>query len=345
MRGVNQRVQGVLLLAVTGALWGFNGLYVQVMAQLGLSSLSIVFVRYLCALMMLAPVVSAASAHATRNVLALRPQHLACCVGLGLVSNALGSVLSAYAIAEVGVSITTVLLYTAPVFGCLMSWRLFGEHLTRNKLAAIACNFAGVVLVVAGGGLLGPDAGGGGLAAGLGYGLTYALTAVFSRPIAGKCHPLAVVYYCSLTAVAALALPALGTGDLALVLQPAGVLASLAYGGISTVAANVLYQRGLSMGVETSRVAVITSVEVAVSAFVGTVAFGEALSVGKVVGIGCVLGSIVLMNAHAKPGEVHGVRMFPMPLELHKAFVQGDGLAAATNDVNVRRERFLAGER
>jgi hypothetical protein len=63
------------------------------------------------------------------------------------------------------------------------------------------------------------------------------------------------------------------------------------------------------------------------------------------VGIGCVLGSIVLMNAHAKPGEVHGVRMFPMPLELHKAFVQGDGLAAATNDVNVRRERFLAGER
>lgn len=342
---MSQRIQGVLLLAAAGALWGFNGLYVQVLAQLGLGSLSIVFLRYLCAIMMLAPVISAASAHAGRNVLALRPQHLACCVGLGLVSNALGGVLSAYAIAEVGVSITTVLLYTAPVFGCLMSWRLFGERLTRNKLASIACNFAGVVLVVADGGLRGAAAGGGGIIAGLGYGLSYALTAVLSRPIAGKCHPLAVVYYCSLTAAAALALPALGSGDLSFALQPIGVLAALAYGGVSTVVANVLYQRGLSMGVETSLVAVITSVEVAVSAGVGTIAFGEVLSPGKLAGICCVLGSIVLMNAHVQPSEVHGVRTFPLPLDLQRAFVQGNGLATAINDVNIRRERFLAGER
>ena len=342
---MDRRVRGVLLLLCAGALWGFNGLYVQVLAQLGLSSLSIVFVRYLCALMMLAPVISAASAHVGRNVLALRPQHLACCVGLGLISHVLGGILSAYAIAEVGVSVTTVLLYTAPVFGCLMSWHLFGERLTRNKLAAIACNFIGVVLVVASGGLLGASAGGGGLIAGLGYGFTYAFTAILSRPIAGNCHPLAVVYYCSLTVVASLALPALGSGDLVLVLQPAGALAALAYGGISTVLANVLYQRGLSMGVETSRVAVITSVEVAVSAFVGALAFDEALAAGKTAGICCVLGSIALMNVHAHPGEVHGVRVIPSAADLQHALSQGNGLAAAAASVNERREQFLAGQR
>lgn len=337
---MNQRVQGILLLAGAGVLWGFNGLYVQVLAQVGLGPLSIVFLRYLCAITMLAPAISAASAHAGRNVLALRPEHLACCVGLGLVSNALGGVLSAYAIAEVGVSVATVLLYTAPVFGCLLSWRLFGERLSENKLLAIVCNFAGVVLVVAGGGLVGAVSGMG-LAAGLGYGLTYALTAVFSRPIAGKCHPLAVVYYCSLTTVATLALPALGSNDLPLVFQPVGILAAAAYGGVSTVVANVLYQRGLSAGVETSRVAVITSVEVAVSACVGTIAFGEPLSASKLAGICCVLGSIVLMNANAQPGEAHGVRLIPTIEQLREACGEGSNLALAVADVRRRREDAL----
>ena len=77
--------------------------------------LSIVFVRYLCALVVLAPAVSAASAQARGNVLALRPEHVACCVGMGLLSNALGGVLSAYAISRVGVSTTTV-TYWSPRF-------------------------------------------------------------------------------------------------------------------------------------------------------------------------------------------------------------------------------------
>ena len=336
-----RQTKGALLLALAGSLWGFNGLFVRVLSDAGLGPLSIVFVRYACTLAMLVPAASAASARAERDILALDPRCLACCVGLGLVSNALGGVLSALAIERVGVSTTTVLLYTAPALGCLMSWRLFGEQLTRQKVAAIACNFAGVLLVVASGGALLGAMSTAGLMAGLGYGLTYALTAVLSRPIAGACHPLAVVYYGSLTVAAAMAIPAVGSGELVGVLQPGPAIAALLYGGLSTVVANMLYQRGMSSGVETSKVAVITSVEVAVSACVGTVAFGEPLAALKVLGICGVLSSILLMNLHVKPGEVHGVRLVLTTEQLHAVFgVQAD-LDQAVKDVRRKREDAL----
>ena len=338
MPGMDKQGRGSALIALAGVLWGLNGLYVHVLSDAGLGPLSIVFVRYVCALAVLAPAVSAASAQAHRDILALRPEHIACCVGLGLFSNALGGVLSAYAIARVGISVTTVLLYTAPVFGCLLSWRLYGEELGTDKLGAIACNFVGVVLVVAGGGALQSGASPLGLVAALGYGITYSLLAVLSRPVAGVCHPLAVIYYGSLTAAAALALPAIGSGELPLVFQPLPAIATLLYGGVSTVLANILYQRGMTCGVEISRVPVITSVEVAVSACVGTIVFGETLSIGKVMGICGVLASIILMNAHVAPGMAHGVRLIPTAEQLKAAYGTSMDLGAAVTDLRHKRE-------
>ena len=341
MPAMGRQAQGALLLALAGSIWGLNGLFVRVLSDAGLSPLTIVFVRYLCALAMLAPAISAASSRAKRDILALQPQQVACCVGLGLISNALGGVLSAYAIKRVGVSVTTVLLYTAPVFGCLLSRWLYAERLTKEKLAAIACNFGGVVLVVSAGGALAANAAVDGLLAGLAYGLTYALMAVISHPISGTCHPLAIVYYGSLTVVAALALPAFGSGELSLVLQPIPAIAALLYGGVSTVAANLLYQRGMACGVETSKVAVITSVEVAVSAAMGMAVFGEALTAAKMAGICGVLGSIALMNLHAAPSEVHGVHVLLTAEQLRSAYGVEADLGAAVNDVRERRDRAM----
>ena len=338
---MNKQSRGVALVALAGCLWGLNGLYVRVLSDAGLGPLPIVFARYACALAMLAPALSAASARAHRNILALQPQQVACCAGIGLFSNALGGVLSAYAIAHVGVSVTTVLLYTAPVFGCVLSWRLYGERFTRSKLGAMACNFAGVVLVVASGGALAGGTSPWGLLAALGYGITYSLLAVLSRPVADTCHPLAVIYYGSLTVAVALVLPALGSGELTQVLQPFSAAATLLYGGLSTVLANIWYQQGMASGVETSRVPVITSVEVAVSACVGTLVFHEPVSLGKVVGIGCVLASIALMNAHGKPGEVHGVRLVPSSSQLLTAYAASMDLGSAVADLRQRREEAL----
>ena len=338
---MGQRAQGVLLLLVAGILWGFNGLYVQVLARAGMSPTTIVFARYLCALFLLVPIVSVVSKRSHRDVLAIAPQFVACCVGMGLVSNALGSVLSAYAISQVGVSVNTVLLYTAPVFGCVMSWRLFGESMGPAKLAAIISNFIGVVLVVAAGGDLG---GGGsvglGIAAGLSNGFAYALMAILIRPVAGKCHPLTVVFYGSLTACGVLALPALGSMELTLLARPAVAVATLLYGVLSTVVAYFVYQRGMAKGVETSQVAVITSVVVAVSSCVGTIVLGEPFSLVTLIGIGCVLASIVLMNLNAHASEIHGVHMLLTAEQLRTAYGVEADLDAAVNSVRERRERM-----
>ena len=96
----------------------------------------------------------------------------------------------------------------------------------------------------------------------------------------------------------------------------------------------------MAKGVETSQVAVITSVEVAVSSCVGTIVLGEPFSLVTLIGIGCVLASIVLMNLNAHASEIHGVHMLLTAEQLRTAYGVEADLDAAVNSVRERRERM-----
>jgi drug/metabolite transporter (DMT)-like permease len=141
--------------------------------------------------------------------------------------------------------------------------------------------------------------------------------------------------------VVALALPALASSELSLVFQPVPALASLLYGGVSTVLANILYQRGMAGGVETAQVAVITSVEVAVSACIGVLLLGEPCTAGMLAGLGCVLGSIVIMNTNVGPGEAHGVRVVLTAEQLIGLYGAQTNLGGAVKSVRRHREDAL----
>ena len=334
---------GPLMLLSAGTCWGFSGLFISMLQEQGLGPMSIVLVRYAAATVVLVPLVAAWSAHEGRNLFRVTRRELLFCVLVGLVANTCGGTFSNIAVAHVGMSVTTVLLYTAPVFGCVHARSFFGERFTRRKAVAILFNFAGVLLVVLGGGGLGQ---GGldlpGVAAGLGYGLCYSTLAVLSHPIAGSCHPLSIVFY-SAASVAVVTLPmALVETSPALLAQPSVVGLGLVYGGLLSVIANITYQLGMALGVETSRVPVITSVEVPVSAICGALAFSEAMGELKVGGIALVLVSIAVMNLNMPANEVHGVRVLTYGSQLSQAFAASADLYGAVDDLRKRREQPIS---
>lgn len=339
---LEKKTLGIVLLAASGILWGFSGFFVTLLSGSGLGPMAVVFLRYAAATVLFLPLLAIVSAREGRSLLAVDPKVIAFCAPVGLVSNLLGGIFSNLAIPRIGMTMTTVLLYTAPVFGCVLARVFLSERMNARKFAAIALNFCGVALVVTGG----AAAGIGsldlhGLLAGLAYGLCFASMAILSRLVAGKAHLLTIVFF-EVALVAAMSFPlAVAEGTIDLLLSPRVLALGFLYAGIGSVLANIIYQKGIMQGVEISRVSVITSVEVVVATLLGVVALREAIVTSQVGGIALVLLSIAVMNLNAPASEVHGVRMLPYAHELRQAFAATGGLGSAARSVRERRDEGL----
>ncbi len=189
------------------------------------------------------------------------------------------------------VATAAVLLYTAPAWVVVMARLLFGESMTRMKVAALALTFVGCVLVV---GAAGPGAlrlTPAGLLAGLGAGLTYALYSIFGKTALRRYSPLTTVIYA--LAFGALFLLIASGG-----LQPvtAGGVPALAYViVVPTVAAYLLFITGLRW-VEAGRASVIATLEPVVAALGGAIVLREPFEPAQWLGAALVLGGVVLVQ-------------------------------------------------
>src|SRR4051812_19469903 len=86
-----------------------------------------------------------------------------------------------YAVVLIGVAVAVVLLYTAPVFVALMSWRFLGESFGPRKVLAIFLTLVGCALVARAyePALLRVNVVG--IACGLGSAFTYALYSILGK--------------------------------------------------------------------------------------------------------------------------------------------------------------------
>ena len=75
------------------------------------------------------------------------------CALTGLVTQALFNICYNTAIATIGMSVSAVLLYVAPVVTAVSAALIFSEKITRKKAIALLVNVLGCVLTVTGGSL------------------------------------------------------------------------------------------------------------------------------------------------------------------------------------------------
>lgn len=345
---MSRQRRGALLLLGAGCLWGTINLFVSILANIGLGPFSIAFVRFSVMTAVLG-IFLAACGGGVRVLLGVKPGFVARCMGVGMLCHALANCANNVAVLQVGASVASVLLYTAPVFGCVIACLWFGESIGTNKLAGIALDLFGCLLVVTNGSpgtLLAIGLPVVGLVAGLLNGLVFSLQAPLCRKLFEQVEsPLVVTFYCLLGAWLAMAALCFPYRELTTLMSPRLLLVGLLFGLVPSAFAYVLYSLGVASGIETSKVAVLTSTETVVASILGVTVLGEPMGVGKSIGIACVACAVLVMNINASDDEVHGVRVLPLAFDLQKAFAQGDSLAAATNSVNARRERFLTGER
>ena len=260
------------------ALWGTIGLFVGALFQRGLEPLEVAFWR---AALGAVPFALDALLRGCWRVDARRE-------GPALLGFALVGVTGFYAalplaIAAGGVSLATVLLYTAPAWVVLLARPVLGEALSLWRLGLCALALAGVALLALGGGQ-GVQVSGASLGWGLAAGLAYATYYLAGKPLFARIEPRRALPW-------VLPLGALGLRPLARPRLPADPATWALLGGLAVVCTWLpfrLYAAGLQRG-EASRAALLATLEPVVGLALAAAVLGERLDPAGLLGSGLVL--------------------------------------------------------
>lgn len=264
-------------------LWGLIGVLSKGVLEAGVSPLEIAFWRAV-----LAGGLFLLHAALTRQ-LRLARRDLPLFIGFALLGVTTFYAAFVLAVAAGGISLATVLLYSAPAFVVVAAWLLLGEPLTGQKLMLVGLATLGIALVAQGGGQ-GITVTSTSLGWGLLAGLCYASYYIFGKWVLGRYTPVAI--YAVVLPIGALGLWPLVTFSPK---SPAvwGLLLALAL--LSTYLAYLLYYTGLRR-TEASRAVLIATIEPVVAAGLAALLFGERLGWWGLTGAILVVSASVFAN-------------------------------------------------
>lgn len=291
--------RGYLMVLVAALMWGSIGIFVNELSAAGMTSVSIAALRLLAGAAIMVPVLIWRGADRGGNparLFKVPPRALIPCALVGVIGLACSNCAYYESIKYVGMSTASVLLYTSPVFGCVLGRILYGEPIMANKVAAVAFNIAGCVLAATDGDVETLSFNGYGIALGVLGGFTGALLAVFTKMATERVDSLAVTFYGFVFGGLVMGTAAFPWVDISGAISPHTLLVLAGFALIPTALAYILYMDGLSRGLEASKVPVVASFETVATVLVGVGVYAEAAGPVKVLGVCLVLLSIVTMN-------------------------------------------------
>ena len=284
--------RGVLLLAVTGVLWGSIGLVVRLLQDLGEPAVTIAFWRFVCAGAVLLLVLGPSGLRGLARQ-ARRPARLLA-VAVGSLAFQL---LYFFAVRDVGVAVATLIaLGLAPVALTCTEALSARTRPAPRAVAALALALVGLVLVTAFG-APSPQAAprpSAGILEAVGSGLAYATATSWSAPLARRLGPSAITFVTSVVGVVVLlpVVAALGWH----VPRSAPILAGILWlAVVATVIAYGLFYAGLRC-TPGSVAMVLTLLEPVTAVVLAAVLLDEPLTVASVLGGVLLLSAVVLLS-------------------------------------------------
>lgn len=289
---------GYVMIFAAGTLWGTIGLFVKLLSGAGADPSLTAFMRLFMGFCILIPVMLFKGGGL--KLFKIDKKGLIQCLMLGTLSQALFNYCYNISIGSVGVATASILLYTAPVFVCLMSKIFFKELIGVQKVFALILNITGCFLMVTGGDLSYFRISAAGIFFGLSAAFLYSLVTIIGNITSGNIHPFTVVFYSFFFGWVTLGIITAPWESMSAVSGMKFWIYSFGYGLIPTVCSYLLYMGGLNKNLELSKVPVIASVETVVATFIGVLVFKEKLGFINVFGIICLLSSIAVMNLKLK---------------------------------------------
>ena len=293
---------GAALCLLSAAGFGAMAIFGKLAYDAGVSTLTLLFVRFTLAAGIFAVLLAARPSLAV-SLRGAGGRALAIGFGLGAIGYATQAGLFFAALQRLDASLLALVLYTYPAWVLLGSFALGREHPTRRRVLALGLSSAGLVVLLAGASAGSVDAVG--VALGVGASLAYTVYILVADRLSLDIAPLALTALVCAGAACTFAV----TGVLSGALQPdiaaegwlwLGLMAVL-----STAVPIVAFFAGLAR-VGPSAAAILSSFEPVVTVALAYLVFSEVLSGVQIAGAALVLGAAVLL---ASPSR----RAIPVP--------------------------------
>lgn len=283
-------------IAAAAILWGTIGPFVRLFSGLGFSSNTIVFIRLFFGF----AVLSLYLLLQNPKLLKINVKGLMACAMVGLITQTGFNFAYVRAINLIGVSLSAVLLYLAPLFLLLWSVWIFKENPSRNKVFGVLLCVIGAALAVTGGNLSTSELSYEGILMGVLSAVCYSLMTVFSRLLLKSIPAMTLIVYSFLFG-ALFTLPMLSFSDLRLIVSsPANLLLSIAMGLVPAALAYIFYFKGMSSQPDLAIVGVLTTLELIFSLLFAVLLFRESLTLWHSAGVILIVLSIAISQLPAK---------------------------------------------
>lgn len=292
---MNKKMRAFIYIILAGVLWGTSGIFVNILAPYGFSSLQMTAMRAVVSSAALAMYILISNRQLFKTT--GRELILFAASGLGLFGTA-----SCYysAMQKTSIATAVVLMYTAPVIVMIYSVLFFGEKLTRLKAVSVASMLVGCALVS--GIIGGMEFDALGIAIAFLSGISYSAYNIFTKmEMRHKSKPLTATFYCFVfmmliclavsNPVEIISLSAVKPGLIVPVIIALGILT-----GVMPYFLYTLALKELPAGT-TSALAIIEPMSATVF---GIVLFNERLTVQSLCGIILILGAVFLLSRSEK---------------------------------------------
>lgn len=286
-------LQGYLLVFMSGVSWGLGGYLVTQMSNMGVSSLMTAFSGHFIALL---PLFLYLVVKKGMNGLKISKKGLLYSILLGALTKGIFKLANDTAVTLVGVAAASILMYLAPVFTAIMSVIFFKEKLRRYQHFAVLLNLVGCILMVTGGDFAELNISGLGLTLGVISGFLYALNTIIGKVATGGDDAETMTFYMLLFSAIATSIFAKPWQHLDLFTNSTFLFWAFLNSMSTGLIANLLYLKGLSIGVDASKATIIASGEVVIATLSGVFLLNEKINFIGSFGIVMMLISIVLMN-------------------------------------------------
>lgn len=281
---------------LAGILWGFITVFIKNLSKGGLDSFQISLVRMIVASISFSIFMAIKSPDKMR----IRLKDFPLFIGTGIVSVVLFNCFYFYTMINSEASIAVILLYTSPIFICILSAVLFHEKMNKISFVALVLTTLGCALVAGINLSTGINIKPFILFTGLCSGLFYALYTIFGRIALKKNDTMTVTLYTFVFGLVG-SLP-IGK-PVALVntikSNPTLILWGVGIGVFCTVLPYFFYTWGLER-IPSAKAAILVAVEPLVGAFLGMVFFNESHNLSKIIGTILILSAVVLLNLPSK---------------------------------------------
>ena len=287
----DKRMLSIIAIVIAASFWGVIGVFSRQLNDRGLDSIQVTEVRCIVTALSLLVILAIYD----KKLLKIDPKDIWMFFGSGVIGIISFNILYFEAAQIVSLSMTSVLLYTAPFFVVIMSMFLFKERLTKQKGLSLVLAFTGCLLIS---GVIGSSEGfnAKGFLLGLGSGIGYALYTIFSKIALKKYHAFTLTFYTF--AIAGICLIPFSDiphmADVAVNVDGA-LIWMLALGILITTLPYFLYNFGLN-GLDAGIASVMAFIEPMVATIAGFLIYNESPTAANFLGILMILFAVILLN-------------------------------------------------